>query len=72
MASSPVIGIDLGGTKIEGLYIVPSAPDKAVCRIRVPAEGEKGYRHRVALRKDLCGNRATTSAENWNRDAGLN
>jgi predicted NBD/HSP70 family sugar kinase len=54
MAPSPVIGIDLGGTKIEGLYVIPSAPDKALCRIRVPAEGEKGYRHVLGQIALLC------------------
>jgi len=45
MSATPVIGIDLGGTKIEGAYIIPPALHKAESRLRVPAEGEKGYRH---------------------------
>jgi N-acetylglucosamine kinase len=38
-------GIDLGGTKIEGAVIDPSRPDCALCRLRVPTESGKGYRH---------------------------
>ena len=38
-------GIDLGGTKIEGAVIDPGKPDQALCRLRVPTEAAKGYRH---------------------------
>jgi fructokinase len=38
-------GIDLGGTKIECAILDPAAPDKPVCRLRVPTESEKGYAH---------------------------
>ena len=38
-------GIDLGGTKIEGVVLgATDAPDP-VCRIRVPTEADRGYRH---------------------------
>ena len=40
-----VWGIDLGGTKIEGVVLDPSGPDKPICRLRVPTESEKGYAH---------------------------
>ncbi len=40
-----LFGIDLGGTKIEGAVIDPARPDTAVCRLRVPTEGLKGYPH---------------------------
>jgi predicted NBD/HSP70 family sugar kinase len=40
-----LFGIDLGGTKIEGAVIDPSRPDKALCRLRLPTEGAKGYDH---------------------------
>jgi len=42
---SHVWGIDLGGTKIEGVILDPSAPDKPICRLRVHTEAEKGYEH---------------------------
>lgn len=42
---SHVWGIDLGGTKIEGVILNPSAPDKPICRLRVQTEAEKGYEH---------------------------
>jgi len=54
MTPSPVIGIDLGGTKIEGVYVVPPELHKAQCRIRVPVEGEKGYRHVLGQIALLC------------------
>ena len=41
-------GIDLGGTKIEGVVIDASAPDRAMARVRVPTESDHGYEHIVA------------------------
>jgi N-acetylglucosamine kinase len=38
-------GIDLGGTKIEGAVVDASRPDVAVCRMRLPTEGRRGYGH---------------------------
>jgi len=38
-------GIDLGGTKIEGVILDPAALDRPVCRLRVPTESGKGYDH---------------------------
>jgi fructokinase len=38
-------GLDLGGTKIEGVIIDPNAPDRPICRLRLPTESEKGYEH---------------------------
>ena len=38
-------GIDLGGTKIEGVILDPSDPRSALYRLRVPTEGIKGYDH---------------------------
>jgi fructokinase len=38
-------GIDLGGTKIEGVIVNPKRPTDALWRIRVPTEGARGYRH---------------------------
>lgn len=40
-----VWGIDLGGTKIEGAVLDLAAPDRPLCRLRVPTEAEKGYAH---------------------------
>jgi predicted NBD/HSP70 family sugar kinase len=42
-----LLGIDLGGTKIEGAIIDPQAPDRALFRLRVPTEGSRGYEHVV-------------------------
>ena len=40
-----VWGIDLGGTKIEGVVLPASASVEALCRIRRPTEAERGYDH---------------------------
>lgn len=37
-------GIDLGGTKIEGIVLDP-VTNSILARKRVPTEGEKGYDH---------------------------
>ena len=42
---TPILGIDLGGTKIEGAFIDPSRPEKALARLRLPTESVKGYDH---------------------------
>jgi fructokinase len=47
-AASPdrwVWGVDLGGTKIEGAILDVSAPDRALWRMRMPSESERGYEH---------------------------
>jgi predicted NBD/HSP70 family sugar kinase len=38
-------GIDLGGTKIEGVILDREQLDKPICRVRVPTEAEGGYEH---------------------------
>ncbi|WP_456460013.1 ROK family protein [Reichenbachiella sp.] len=38
-------GIDLGGTKIEGVILDSSADNKIIARKRIPTEGDKGYHH---------------------------
>ena len=40
-----VWGIDLGGTKTEGIVLPATDSAEPVCRIRVPTEAEKGYGH---------------------------
>jgi predicted NBD/HSP70 family sugar kinase len=45
-------GVDLGGTKIEGVILDSAALDRPICRLRVPSESEKGYEHiRAQIRK---------------------
>jgi predicted NBD/HSP70 family sugar kinase len=51
---SHVWGIDLGGTKIEGVVLDPAAPDRPLCRLRVPTEAENGYLHIVGQIAQLC------------------
>lgn len=40
-------GIDLGGTKIEGVILDPSRPDAPIARLRIPTEASGGYQHIV-------------------------
>ena len=42
---TPLWGIDLGGTKIEGVIIESLNPLKVTTRLRLPTEKEKGYEH---------------------------
>ena len=45
MREGHLVGVDLGGTKIEGVVLGPDlAP---ICRLRVPTERERGYAHIV-------------------------
>lgn len=38
-------GIDLGGTKIEGVILDPSNNYKTITRLRIPTEAKQGYQH---------------------------
>ncbi len=48
-----VWGIDLGGTKIEGVVLPSAESTEAVCRLRVPTEAEKGYDHILSQVREL-------------------
>jgi predicted NBD/HSP70 family sugar kinase len=41
-------GIDLGGTKIEGVILDPARPGEPIHRLRLPTESARGYEHVVA------------------------
>lgn len=41
-------GIDLGGTKIEGVILPWEGGIEPVCRLRIPTEADRGYEHIVA------------------------
>ena len=45
LGTQMLIGIDLGGTKIEGIVIDAARPEVAVTRLRVPTHREQGYDH---------------------------
>ena len=45
--SEPLWGIDLGGTKIEGVILHPEEISKPIVRTRVDTEASKGYDHIV-------------------------
>jgi len=44
-SKAPLWGIDLGGTKIEGVILDPESPKEALYRLRVPTESASGYDH---------------------------
>jgi fructokinase len=46
-------GIDLGGTKIEGAVVNPARPGEAICRLRVPTQGARGYAHVIGQVKKV-------------------
>ena len=43
--NQPLFGIDLGGTKIEGIIIASKTDPSVIARLRLPTESEKGYQH---------------------------
>jgi fructokinase len=48
-------GIDLGGTKVEGIILESIETQKVISRIRIPTEGTQGYKHIVGQIKRLVG-----------------
>lgn len=42
---SPLFGLDLGGTKIEGAIIKSKEDPTVIARLRLPTEQEGGYIH---------------------------
>ncbi|MCO6478938.1 MAG: ROK family protein [Phaeodactylibacter sp.] len=51
----PLWGIDLGGTKIEGVILNGPESADVIARLRIPTEAEKGYEHIVAQAGRLVG-----------------
>ncbi|HRI59962.1 MAG TPA: ROK family protein [Saprospiraceae bacterium] len=43
----PLWGLDMGGTKTEGVILESRANPKVLCRMRIPTEAHKGYEHIV-------------------------
>lgn len=43
--AKPYWGIDLGGTKIEGVVLASAQSTEPLCRLRVPTEADLGYDH---------------------------
>ncbi|NND30945.1 MAG: ROK family protein [Saprospiraceae bacterium] len=46
--AAPIWGIDLGGTKIEGVILKDANSIDVIERLRVPTESEKGYPHIIS------------------------
>ncbi len=51
----PLWGIDLGGTKIEGVVIESAQQPNVLARLRVPTEQDGGYEHIIGQIKKLIG-----------------
>lgn len=49
----PIWGIDLGGTKIEGIVFEPGSKPKILVRKRIPTEAKNGYKHIIGQIKLL-------------------
>lgn len=45
MTQPALFGIDLGGTKIEGVVLESRSNPRVICRLRIPTESAKGYPH---------------------------
>lgn len=50
---NPLWGIDLGGTKIEGIVVDADDNYKSLARLRIPTEREKGYTHTLSRIQEL-------------------
>lgn len=48
-------GIDLGGTKIEGVVLDARSPTEPLARLRIPTEQERGYEHILGRIEQLVG-----------------
>jgi predicted NBD/HSP70 family sugar kinase len=53
MMEKPLWGIDLGGTKIEGVILQSKSNPQVVSRLRIPTEADKGYMHIIFQIKKL-------------------
>jgi predicted NBD/HSP70 family sugar kinase len=53
MSQQALWGIDLGGTKIEGVILKSTEDPQVILRKRIPTEQEKGYAHIIAQIKKL-------------------
>ena len=53
MIAKPLFGIDLGGTKTEGIVLGRNDPGSVLCRHRLPTNAEKGYEHILLNIKNL-------------------
>lgn len=45
MTDIPLFGLDLGGTKIEGVVLESRENPNPICRLRIPTEASQGYQH---------------------------
>jgi len=57
----PIFGIDLGGTKIEGIVLPFRGSTQPIARLRLPTEAWKGYKHIVQQIKLLTSMLETAS-----------
>ena len=51
---TPCFGVDLGGTKIEGVVVYPSSLKAPLCRLRIPTEADRGYDRVLENLEKMC------------------
>jgi predicted NBD/HSP70 family sugar kinase len=56
-------GVDIGGTKIEGVVVSPDRPDQPRARLRIPTEQEQGYGHLLSQVETLVNELARAVGE---------
>src|ERR1700750_563495 len=49
----PLWGIDMGGTKLEGVILTSASGTESIFRDRIPTEADKGYDHVILQVKNL-------------------
>jgi fructokinase len=59
--NKPLFGIDLGGTKIEGVVLAGAGSTETLARLRLPTESAKGYMHIVEQIGRLVGQLESTT-----------
>src|SRR5580692_4687416 len=59
--NQPIWGIDLGGTKIEGVILESISNPKPIVRTRIDTEAAKGYEHNIGQLARLVTEMGTAS-----------
>src|SRR6185369_14708137 len=53
VVKNPLWGIDMGGTKLEGVILTSASGTETIFRHRIPTEADKGYEHVIRQLKKL-------------------
>lgn len=55
MSNTPLFGIDLGGTKLEGVVLSNAVNPQVLTRLRIPTEAHLGYQHIIGQVSKMVG-----------------